>query len=161
MGVYNSPGKLVRQLEDNPEVNEFISKHAYSPQTMFRFKTSDGVDIDGYMIRPFHFDSTKTYPVVLTVYGGPESHDVFNQFAVDGWQQWLAQNGYISVDINNRGIANYGSQFLKIVYKQLGKWESNDFVEAAHYLANAALCRWQPNILWAPVMAAIALHTRC
>jgi dipeptidyl-peptidase-4 len=135
VGVYNSQGKLVKQLEDNHEVSEFISRHAYSPQTMFRFKTSDGVDIDGYMIRPFHFDSTKTYPVVMTVYGGPESHDVFNKFAVDGWQQWLAQNGYICVNINNRGVANYGSKFMKIVYKQLGKWESNDFVEAAHYLA--------------------------
>jgi dipeptidyl-peptidase 4 len=135
VGVYNSQGKLLKQLEDNHGVSEFISKHAYSPQTMFRFRTSDGVDIDGYMIRPFHFDSTKKYPVVMTVYGGPESHDVFNQFAVDGWQQWLAQNGYICVNINNRGVANYGSKFMKIVYKQLGKWESNDFTEAAHYLA--------------------------
>lgn len=135
VGLYNSDGKLLRQLEDNHAVSEFISKHAYSPQTMFRFKTSDGVDIDGYMIRPFHFDSTKTYPVVMTVYGGPESHDVFNRFAVDGWQQWLAQNGYICVNINNRGVANYGSKFMKIVYRQLGKWESNDFVEAAHYMA--------------------------
>jgi dipeptidyl-peptidase-4 len=134
VGVYDSRGKQVRQLEDNHGVSEFISKHAYSPQTMFRFRTSDGVDIDGYMIRPFHFDSTKKYPVVMTVYGGPESHDVFNKFAVDGWQQWLAQNGYICVNINNRGIANYGSKFMKIVYRQLGKWESNDFAEAAHYL---------------------------
>jgi dipeptidyl-peptidase 4 len=135
VGLYNAEGKSLKQLEDNHAVSEFVAAHAYSPQTLFHFKTTDGVDIDGDMIRPFNFDSTKRYPVVLTVYGGPESHDVFNQFGTDGWRQWLAQNGYITVDINNRGIANYGSQFLKIVYKQLGKWESNDFVEAAHYLA--------------------------
>lgn len=71
----------------------------------------------------------------MTVYGGPESHDVFNNFSTDAWQQWLAQSGYIVADVNNRGIANYGSAFMKIVYKQLGKWESNDFVETANYLA--------------------------
>ena len=63
------------------------------------------------------------------------SHDVFNSFSADAWQQWLAQNGYIVANVNNRGIANYGSAFMKVVYKQLGKWESNDFVETAKYLA--------------------------
>ncbi len=135
VGLYNAQGKLLRQLEDNHGVREYLKTHAYSPQTLFQFRTTDGVTIDGSMIRPYNFDSTKKYPVVMAVYGGPESHDVFDKFAVSGFQQWLAQNGYIVVDINNRGVAGYGSAFMKIVYKQLGKWESNDFVEAAHYLA--------------------------
>jgi dipeptidyl-peptidase 4 len=135
VGLFDSQGKLVRMLEQNKEVSDFTSRHFYSPQTLFRFSTSDGVDIDGYMIRPVHFDSTKKYPVVLTIYGGPESHDVFDRFGSDGWQQWLAQNGYICVDINNRGVANYGSKFTKAVYRQLGKWESHDFEEAAKYLS--------------------------
>jgi dipeptidyl-peptidase-4 len=101
---------------------------------MFKFRTTDGVDLDGYMVRPKDFDPTKKYPVVLTIYGGPESHDVFNEFETDGWQQWLAQQGYISVDINNRGNSNYGSKFMKVVYGHLGKWESNDFAETAGYL---------------------------
>ena len=91
--------------------------------------------MDGYLIKPYNFDPNKKYPVVMTVYGGPESHDVFNSFSTDIWQQWLAQNGYIVANVNNRGIANYGSAFMKVVYKQLGKWESNDFVETANYLA--------------------------
>jgi dipeptidyl-peptidase-4 len=135
VGLYAAQGKLLKQLEDNHAVSEWIRTHAYSPQQLFRFKTSDGITLDGSMIKPFHFDSTKKYPVVLAIYGGPESHDVFNQFATSGFHQWLAQNGYIVVDINNRGNADYGSAFMKVVYKQLGKWESNDFVEAAHYLA--------------------------
>lgn len=128
-------GKTLKTLEDNHDVNEFIQNNAYSPAELFKFKTSDGVSLDGYMIKPFHFDPKKKYPVVMTVYGGPESHDVFNSFSTDIWAQWLAQNGYIVVDVNNRGNANYGSAFMKIVYKQLGKWESNDYAETAHYLA--------------------------
>jgi len=134
-GLYDAQGRLLKMLEDNHGVTEFIQVHAYSPQQMFRFRTTDSIDIDGYMIKPFHFDSTKRYPVVMEVYGGPESHEVSDRFATDGFQQWLAQNGYIVVNINNRGVADYGSAFMKIVYRQLGKWESHDFVEAARYLA--------------------------
>ncbi|GGA98768.1 S9 family peptidase [Puia dinghuensis] len=136
VGLFNSEGNQLKQLEDNHAVSEFTRTHAYSPLQLFRFKTADGVTLDGSMIKPFNFDSTKKYPVILDIYGGPESHDVFNQFAIGGFQQWLAQNGYIVVDINNRGNADYGSAFMKVVYKQLGKWESNDFVETARYLSS-------------------------
>ncbi|HWK07465.1 MAG TPA: DPP IV N-terminal domain-containing protein [Puia sp.] len=134
-GLYNAQGQLLRSLQDNPEVSDFIKTHAYSPLELFHFSTSDGVGLDGSMIKPFNFDPSKKYPVVLAIYGGPESHGVFDRFATNGMHQWLAQNGYIVVDVNNRGIANYGSAFVKVVYRQLGKWESHDFVETAHYLA--------------------------
>jgi dipeptidyl-peptidase-4 len=128
-------GKTLKMMEDNHPVNEYLQTHAYSAPEFFKFKTTDGASLDGYLIKPFNFDPKKKYPVVMTVYGGPESHDVFNSFSTDIWQQWLAQNGYIVVDVNNRGNANYGSAFMKIVYKQLGKYESSDFVETASYLS--------------------------
>lgn len=128
-------GKVLKTLEDNQAVSDFIKNHAYSAPEFFKFKTTDGVSLDGYIIKPFNFDPNKKYPVVMAVYGGPESHDVFNSFSFDAWAQWLAQNGYIVANVNNRGIANYGSAFMKVVYKQLGKWESNDFAETANYLA--------------------------
>jgi dipeptidyl-peptidase-4 len=128
-------GKTLKTLEDNKGVAGFIKTHAYSPAELFRFKTTDGADLDGMMTKPFNFDPSKKYPVVLTIYGGPESHDVYNHFSASSWDQWLSQNGYIVIDVNNRGIANYGSKFTKIGYKQLGKWESNDFVETAKYLS--------------------------
>ena len=133
--ICDNTGKVLDTLETNHSVSEFTKNHAYSAPELFRFRTTDGVGLDGYIIKPFNFDPNKKYPVVMTVYGGPESHDVFDQFSTDAWQQWLAQNGYIVADVNNRGTANYGSAFMKVVYKQLGKWESNDFVETAKYLA--------------------------
>jgi dipeptidyl-peptidase-4 len=127
-------GKVLKTLEDNKAVSNFITTHAYSPQENFHFKTRDGVELDGYIIKPFNFDPNKKYPMVMDVYGGPESHEVFNKFSGDSWAQWLAQNGYVVVNVNNRGSANYGSAFLKGVYKQLGKFESEDFAETAHYM---------------------------
>lgn len=136
VALNNNKGKTLQTLEENKNVKEFISTHAYSAPEMFHFKTEDGTALDGYMIKPFNFDPNKKYPVVLTIYGGPESHAVFNRFSGNSWQQWLAQNGYIVVDVNNRGIANYGSQFMKCVYKQLGKYESADFVSTARYVGS-------------------------
>jgi dipeptidyl-peptidase-4 len=126
-------GKL-RTLEDNAATTAWLASHVYSAPETFRFTTSDGVALDASMIKPVPFDSTTKYPVVFTVYGGPGSQDVFNEFDASGWKQWLAQHGYIVVDVNNRGSNNYGRDFMKIVYKQLGKYEAHDFADAARFL---------------------------
>ncbi len=135
VALRNDKGTQLKMLEDNEAVNAFLNTKVYSTPELIKFKTSDGVSIDGYIIKPFNFDPAKKYPVVMTVYAGPSSHDVFNKFYTDGWQQWLAQNGYIVANVNNRGSANYGSKFMKVLYKQLGKWETHDFVETTKYLA--------------------------
>ncbi|MCO5947199.1 S9 family peptidase [Mucilaginibacter flavidus] len=132
-------GKVLKMLEDNHAVDEFVKTHAYSPQEQFEFAASDGTRLDGYYIKPFNYDPNKKYPLVMTVYGGPESHDIFDNFATDTWAQWLAQNGYIVANVNNRGIANYGSAFMKSVYKQLGKLESSDFVDLAKFLVGKGI----------------------
>ena len=133
--LWNTDGRMIKKLEDNTSVTKYLATHDYSPVELFNFTTSDGVKLDGSMIKPVPFDPAKKYPVVLAIYGGPESHSVYNSFSSSAFDQWLAQHGYIVVDVNNRGNANYGSKFLKIGYKNLGFWESNDFVETAHYLA--------------------------
>jgi dipeptidyl-peptidase-4 len=87
------------------------------------------------MIKPIPFDANRKYPVVFSIYGGPGSQQVFNELSTDGYTQWLAQHGYIVIGLNNRGTNNYGSAFMKGVYRQLGKYEALDFAEAARYLA--------------------------
>jgi dipeptidyl-peptidase-4 len=134
--LWSTKGRKFLKLEDNRSVTEFIQHHKYSAAGFFNFTTADGTNIDGEMIKPFDFDSTKKYPVVFDIYGGPNSQDVHNEFGTDTWKQWLAQQGFIVVDINNRGNANYGSRFMKIVYEHLGKWESNDYVETLKYLSS-------------------------
>jgi dipeptidyl-peptidase-4 len=133
--LWSTDGKMVKKIENNSSVVAFMQKHEYSPREIFSFTTSDSVKLDCSMIKPFDFDSTKKYPVVLSIYGGPESQSVYNSFDFSGWDQWLAQQGYIVVDVNNRGNANYGSKFMRVVYRRLGYWESHDFVETAKYLA--------------------------
>jgi dipeptidyl-peptidase-4 len=130
-----SSGQKLRTLENNAAVTKWLETHAYSPAEIFTFTTSDGARIDASMVKPIPFDPNKRYPVIFDIYGGPGSQQVYNAFATSGWTQWLAQEGYIVVGVNNRGTNNYGSAFMKVVYKQLGKYEALDFAETARYLA--------------------------
>ncbi|HEY7894399.1 MAG TPA: S9 family peptidase [Gemmatimonadaceae bacterium] len=132
--LWTTGGKKLRTLVDNHEVREWLTTHAYSAPEMFSFTTSDGVRLDGSMVKPVPFDSTHKYPVVFAIYGGPGSQGVFDSFDASPITQWMAQQGFIIVDVNNRGNNNYGSAFMKVVYGDLGKWESHDFAEAARYL---------------------------
>ncbi len=131
-------GTLLKVLDDNDDVYEYISDHVYAEKELFTFTTSDGQQLDGLIIKPIDFDSTNSYPMVMNIYGGPGSQGVYNAFATLGWAQYLAQEGYVVVNVNNRGSGGYGSEFEKIVYKQLGKWEANDFAETAKFMAQKA-----------------------
>jgi len=129
-------GRLIRTLEANSEVEALVSQIAYSPKELFSFTTSDGVQLDGSMIRPPDFDRSRPHPVILSIYGGPGSQGVFDSWATDGWQQYMAQQGYIVANLNNRGSGNYGRDFMEIVYGELGRWEANDFAELGRWLAS-------------------------
>ena len=128
-------GRMLKKLEDNAAVSTWLTTHAYAPVQLFSFTSSDGVRLDGSIIKPPAFDSTHRYPVIFSVYGGPGSQGVYDAFGSGGMAQWYAQEGYLVVNVNNRGSGNYGSAFMKVVYKHLGQWESHDFAEAARYLA--------------------------
>jgi len=127
-------GQMLRKMEDNAAVTQWLATHAYSPTELASFPTSDGQRLDFSMIRPPDFDSTRRYPVVFTIYGGPGSQAVYDRFGSSGYQQWLAQEGFILVDVNNRPSNNYGSAFMKGAYRHLGTWEAHDFAETARYL---------------------------
>jgi dipeptidyl-peptidase-4 len=131
----NGKGGLIKNLAGHARALDHLEKYDYSQRELFSFTTSDGQKIDGYLIKPMNFNPDKSYPLLMTIYGGPGSQGVYNTFESSGWNQYLAQQGYVVANINNRGNGGYGSKFEKVVHKQLGKWESFDFAEAALYLS--------------------------
>lgn len=126
--------KIITNLADNSvsfsEVADKISLREF-----FTFTTTDGQSLDGYLLKPHNFDSTKVYPLMLDIYGGPGAQSVYNEFGVSAWQQFLLEHGYVIASVNNRGSGGYGGVFEKVVYKQMGKYEAFDFVETANYLS--------------------------
>ncbi|PID91381.1 MAG: peptidase S9 [Bacteroidetes bacterium] len=131
----NSKGGAIDTLAGHEGALKHMQEFDYAGRELFSFTTSDGQPIDGYLIKPMDFDPDKSYPLVLAVYGGPGSQGVYNSFETSGWKQYLAQKGFVVANINNRGNGGYGSAFEKLVHKQLGKWETHDFAEAALHLA--------------------------
>lgn len=131
----NGGAKLVTFV-DNKGVLDYINRYVYSPRELFSFETTDGQQLDGYLIKPPDFDPDQEYPLILMIYGGPSAQGVYNQFETNAWAQYLAQQGYVIADVNNRGSGGYGRDFEKSVYLQLGIQEAFDFAETAKYLGS-------------------------
>jgi dipeptidyl-peptidase-4 len=135
--MYNGNGKLLRVLEANDKLKSTLGNYKTSTKEFFTFNTSTQNSLNGWMIKPPDFDARKKYPVFMTVYGGPGHNTVENQWEGANylWYQMLAQKGYIVVSVDNRGTQFRGEAFKKSTYKQLGKLETEDQMEAAKYLA--------------------------
>ena len=142
--LYTNKGKLVRVLEDNHDFAEKLGTFNLGEKKLMKisdpaFVLPDGtqVDIDAWQILPPDFDPAKKYPVLIYVYGGPGHQTVNNSWADSDfwWLQLLAQHGIISVSINNRGSGAQGEVFKKMTYLQLGKYETEDMITLAKYMA--------------------------
>ncbi len=135
--IYENGGKLVRVLEDNQPIVRQIQSHGCAPVEFFKFKTSEGVSLNGYMVKPPDFDPNKKYPLFMYLYGGPGNQQVVDQWMGPfyWWFQMLAQKGYIVACVDNRGTGGRGAEFKKMTYMQLGHYETIDQIEAAKYLS--------------------------
>ncbi len=130
--------KMIRVLESNEKLKETIASLNLSKKDYFSFKTNDETTLEGYLLKPNDFQEEKQYPVLIYQYSGPGSQNVTNGWAGAHfyWHQMLTQLGYIVAVIDSRGTGSRGVDFQKITYKQLGKYETEDYIEAAKYLGN-------------------------
>ena len=136
--LFDAKGNEVRILKDNSNLKNSLSEYALGQKEFFNFKTTEGIDLNGWMMKPHNFDETKQYPVFMYLYGGPGSQQVTDSWGGSNflWYQMLTQQGYIVACVDNRGTGARGSEFKKCTYQQLGKLETEDQIEANRYLAN-------------------------
>lgn len=132
----DSKGAVLQTLETNEGLAERASEMGVSRPELFTFTTSDGRKIDAMLMKPHDFDSTKNYPLVLDIYGGPGAQSVYNSWESSSFRHFLNQEGYVVASVNNRGSGGYGRDFEKMVYQGLGYWESYDFAEIGRLLGN-------------------------
>lgn len=137
--LHDISGKQMRVLEDNAELKKKIEEYQLLKREYFSFKTSDGILLYGWMIKPRGFDERKKYPVFMNVYGGPGAQETSNDWAyMDLWFQHIANNGYLIVCVDGRGTGYRGNDFRKATYGQLGKYEAIDQYETVQYLKSLA-----------------------
>ena len=136
--VRDRSGKKVRLIEDNKRLAKKLKTSGLEDVTFFDFKTTENVELNGWMIKPADFDESKKYPVFMYLYGGPGSQQVTDSWRGQNywWFQMIANSGYIVACVDNRGTGARGEEFKKMTYLQLGHYETIDQIEAAKYLGN-------------------------
>lgn len=131
--MYNSKGKEIRVLEDNAE---YAARYVSLPHKEFFTINSGGYPLNGYMLKPAGFDSSKRYPVIMWQYSGPGSQEVTDRWRMDWDYYAAAERGFIVICVDGRGTGGRGAAFRDVVYKQLGHFETIDQLAAAGYAAS-------------------------
>ncbi|WP_417154090.1 S9 family peptidase [Rikenella microfusus] len=127
-------GKAVRVLEDNAALRERLRTDYLLPRKeFFTFTTPEGVELNGYLLKPADFDSTKRYPVLMTQYSGPGSQQVADRWGWS-WETALLREGVLVACVDGRGTGFRGEEFRKCTYGNLGGLETQDQISAARYL---------------------------
>jgi dipeptidyl-peptidase-4 len=138
VSLYKTKGNsLIKALESNDALKKTIEEYAIVPKEYFKYTAADGsTQVDGFLLKPKNFDSSKKYPVIVYQYSGPRSTNTTNSFGGGSfwWHQMLTQKGIIVAVMDTRGNGSRGEKFAKLTYKQLGKSETEDLLAGGKYL---------------------------
>lgn len=129
----DNTGKVLKTLVTNDKLKEKLAGYVIPQKEFFTFKTTEGVDLNGWMMKPVNFDPSKRYPVLMFQYSGPGSQQVLDKWGIS-WETYMASLGYVVACVDGRGTGGRGSEFQKCTYLNLGVKEAKDQVEAAKYL---------------------------
>jgi len=132
--LVRADGKLLKRLFVADDPTRDLN---YCPIELGTLKSADGKYDNHYrLIKPLDFDSTKKYPVILYVYGGPHSQMVNNSFQAQlrQWEMYMAQRGYVVFVMDNRGTSHHGAQYEKAIHRQCGKAEMEDQMAGMRWL---------------------------
>jgi dipeptidyl-peptidase-4 len=131
---------VARGMIDNAPLQAKLKQLKLGSTEFFRIDIGEGLQLDGWMIKPPDFDASKRYPVLFFVYGEPAAQTVTDNWGGPNllWHHMLAQQGYLVMSIDNRGTpAPRGREWRKIIYRQVGVVSSQDEANGVK-----AISRW-------------------
>jgi dipeptidyl-peptidase-4 len=131
------PGnRSIRTLVDNQDLRARVTALKRGPVEWLTLRAEDGAKMPGVLMKPVGFDSTRKYPLLFFLYGGPgdtEVDDIWGGYWL--WHTMLTQKGYLVAIVDNRGTpAPLGRAFRKAIYGQMGVLETRDQAVAARAL---------------------------
>ena len=128
--IYKLEGKQLRQLT---KINDELLSDLILPSfEKIKFNSEDGTSIEGFVIKPPHFDMKTKYPFILWIHGGPIS-----QFTFDFERTtplFLASNGYVVLLVNPRGSSGYGEDFCKAIFADWGNKDYQDVMAGVDHM---------------------------
>ena len=150
----DNKGKTLTTMEDNQQLRQKLSAYSLGRRELFTLTTSEGVKLNGWIIKPADFNPAKKYPVVMYQYGGPGNQQVADRWNIGMcgqgaiFEQYLCQQGFLCVCVDNRGTGGRGVQFEKCTYQQIGKLEAADQVETALWLGQQSYVDKDRIAIW-------------
>ncbi|MBN2356413.1 S9 family peptidase [candidate division KSB1 bacterium] len=131
MALFSGKGELVRTLGDSklPEMDEY----ALGRVELFTIPSTDGFQLPAVWTLPPDFDPAQKYPVIIAIYGGPNSATVRNSQRRLS-EYYLAQQGIILMSVDHRGSGHFGKKGVEWMHRNLGRWEMHDYIEAVKWL---------------------------
>ncbi len=139
--------KVIKTLEDNQALRDSWYYKGRSRREFFQFTTPNGDVLNGYLTKPYNFDSGKRYPVLMEQYGGPGSQQVLDCWKFD-WEQYLNQEGYVVACVDGRGTGARGAAWERQTYCCLGVMESEDQLHAGRYIASLPYADASRMAIW-------------
>ncbi len=126
-------GKIVREISNVKGASFDI--YALPKKELTRVKSDDGLfDLPVLITYPINFDPNKKYPVLVSIYGGPNAGTVYDQWRLTPADIWWAQEGLVQVAFDNRSSGHFGKKGMNYIYHQLGKYEIEDFMDCGRWL---------------------------
>ena len=131
--AYDRKGKQIREIYKFEQKPFDPAKN--SKAEMVKIKTSDGLfDMPAIITYPLNFDASKKYPIIFTIYGGPDSKNISSNSWQGNSPSWYSRNGIVTFTVDHRGSGQFGKRGLDYLYRSLGKWEILDYEDAVRWL---------------------------
>jgi len=132
MALLNNKGKVIREL-GNAKGSQFDQFNLAGTKLQY-YKTRDGLELPMTITLPLHMEAGKKYPILISIYGGPDAGTVYDTWKMPLTTQWWAEQGVIQVAIDNRSSGQLGKMGMNYIHRQMGKYEIEDYMDAANWL---------------------------
>jgi len=130
--LLDNKGRVIRELADSRSAR--FSGYAFGKTEMISIPSEDGkYRLPAVITYPVDFDTTRRYPVVMSIYGGPNAGNVSDTWKGTG-NQWWANEGIVQISVDHRASGHFGKEGVALMHRNLGKWEMIDYTTAARWL---------------------------
>lgn len=133
MELLDNKGNKIADLGDSkgPDFNNYnIAK-----TELIRVKSDDGLfNLPALVTWPLNMDSSKKYPVLISIYGGPNAGTVWDNWTFNPVREWFAKEGLIQITMDHRASGQFGKEGVNYMYHNLGYWEMKDYSTIVKYL---------------------------
>jgi dipeptidyl-peptidase-4 len=137
MALVNNKGKVIKEL-GNAKGDDFTTTPLAKTE-LLRVKSEDGkYDLPLRIVWPANYDKNKKYPLLISIYGGPDAGTVYDGWQLNMQQQWYAKEGLIQVAMDHRASGHFGKEGVNYMHRNLGYWEMKDWITIVKWLLENA-----------------------